>query len=146
MSTTWILVANASVARLFANHGPKKGLQLVKEFKHPESREKGLGLASDRAGHMQNVGNGHGSRQPTTDPKEYEAERFALELAKELEHGRTTNSFKRLILVVSAPFLGMLNSNLSSHLDNLISDRVEKDYTSATEKDLAGYLEHCIYL
>ena len=29
MTTTWILVANARNARLFANHGPDKGLELV---------------------------------------------------------------------------------------------------------------------
>jgi protein required for attachment to host cells len=48
MSTTWILVANASQAKLYANTGPKKGLKLVKDLKHPESREKASDLVSDR--------------------------------------------------------------------------------------------------
>lgn len=36
MAITWILVANASLAKLYANLGPNKGLTLVKELIHPE--------------------------------------------------------------------------------------------------------------
>ena len=50
MAITWILVANASQAKLYANTGPKKGLALVKDLKHPESREKAADLVSDRPG------------------------------------------------------------------------------------------------
>lgn len=146
MSTTWILVANASSARLYANQGPKKGLQLVKPFDHPESREKASDLVSDRPGHNQGHGNGHGSFVSATDPKQNEAERFALELSKELDQGRATNNYERLILIASNPFMGMLNSRLSSHVRTLVSETIEKDYTRATEKELAGHLEHCIYL
>lgn len=144
MSTTWILVANASSARLYANQGPKKGLQLVKQFDHPESREKASDLVSDRPG--QTRGNGHGAFVAATDPKQHEADRFALELSNELDQGRGANSYGRLILVASSPFMGMLNSHLSSHVRALASETIEKDYTKATEKELAGHLEHCIYL
>ena len=73
MRNTWILVANASIARLYANHGPKKGLQLMKEMSHPESREKVSNLVSDRPGHNPGSGNGHGSFVPAADPKQHEA-------------------------------------------------------------------------
>jgi protein required for attachment to host cells len=146
MSTTWIAVANASIARIYVNHGPNKGLQLVKELAHPESREKGADLVSDRPGHNAGAGNGHGSFVPATDPKQNEAEHFALELAKELEHGRTTNSYQRLILVLSTPFMGMVKQRLSSHANSLVTDTIEKDYTRATEKELAGHLAHSIFL
>jgi protein required for attachment to host cells len=146
MSTTWILIANASSARIFANQGPKKGLQLVKQLDHPESREKASELVSDRPGHNQGHGNGHGSFVPNTDPKHNEADRFALELSKELDHGRGANSYERLILVASSPFIGLLNGRLSSHVRALVSETIEKDYTKATEKELGGHLEHCIYL
>jgi protein required for attachment to host cells len=146
MTTNWILVANASTARIYSNSGPKKGLKLVKELNHPESRQKASELVSDRAGHMQSVGNGHGSRQPATDPKQSEADRFALEIANELEHGRTGNSYERLVMVVSSPFIGTINSRLTDHVRNKVSDTVEKDYTRANDKELAGHLEHCIYL
>ena len=61
MSITWILVANAAQAKLYANQGPNKGVKLVSEYAHPESREKGSDLVSDRPGHYQGHGNGRGS-------------------------------------------------------------------------------------
>lgn len=146
MSTTWILVSNASQARLYANHGPKKGLQLLKELSHPESREKASDLVSDRPGHNQGAGNGHGSFVPASDPKQHEAERFAHKLAKELEQGRASNSYDRLILVASSPFIGTLNSRLDNHVRGMVSDSIDKDYTRSTEKELASRLESFVYL
>jgi protein required for attachment to host cells len=146
MSTTWILIANASFARLYANHGLKKGLQLVKEFAHPQSRGKGLDLVTDRPGHNAGAGNGHGSFIPATDPKQNEANRFALELAKELEKGRAEQFYDRLILVASAPFIGLLNNRFSNHVRSMITDTVERDYTRFTPQELSGRLAHCIYL
>jgi protein required for attachment to host cells len=144
--TTWILVANASCARLYANHGPNKGLALLKEMKHPKSRKKGADLVTDRAGHMQSSGNGHGARQPQTDPKQNEARNFAQELAKELHHGRVTAQFERAIVVAPPAFMGLLNDKLDGPTAQMVSNRFEKDYTKATDKELAGHLENCIFL
>ncbi len=146
MSTTWILVANASTARLYANHGAKKGIQLVKELSHPESRAKASNLVADRPGHNPGSGNGHGSFVPATDPKQNEAERFAQELAREMDQGRTANSYQRAILVAAPAFMGLLKGNLDHQVSKLVSESVEKDYTKATEKELSGHLENIIYL
>ncbi|MHB9119754.1 MAG: host attachment protein [Burkholderiales bacterium] len=146
MSTTWILIANASQARLFINEGPNKGLKLLKELFHPESREKASDLVSDRPGHYKSGGNGNGAYVPPTDPKEHEAETFALELAKELEHGRTGNRFQRLIVAATPAFLGKINNSLSHHVSGLVSNTLQKDYTKANEKELAAHLEKLIYL
>jgi len=61
MAITWILVANASLARLYANLGPKQGLKLIKELVHPESRMKNADLSSDKAGAFQASASGHGA-------------------------------------------------------------------------------------
>lgn len=146
MNTTWILVANSSIANLYANNGPHHGLQLVKQLVHPESREKAAELVSDRPGHDQAHGGGHGSYVPETTPKQNEAEHFALQLAKELEHGRATNLYNRLILVASPSFIGMLNSRLEEHVRTLVTETIEKDYTKATEKELVSHLESYLFL
>lgn len=144
MSVTWIMVANASQAKLFANHGPKRGLELVKEFLHPESREKTSNLVSDRSG--ANSGTGHGAYIQATDPKHHEAERFAQEVARELDAGRVKNAYDRLILVASAPFMGLVNSCLPGQVRNKISESIDKDYTRLPVKELAGHLEQVVYL
>lgn len=146
MPTTWILVANASRATVFANDGPKKGLRKVKELSHEASREKGSDLVSDRPGHNQGHGNGRGAYVPAMNPKEIEADRFALELARELDAGRTQNAYGRLILVASPHFMGLLNRHVDAHVRQRVSDSIEKDYTRATDKELAGHLESCIFL
>jgi len=142
MSITWIMVANASQAKLFANHGPNKGLDLLRELAHPESREKAANLVSDRTGNFA----GSGSYAQPTDPKQHEAERFALQIAHELEHGRTQNAYERLVLVASAPFLGLLNSRLSQQVQHKISDSINKDYTHLPVKELTGHLANIVYL
>lgn len=144
MSVTWIMVANASQAKLFANHGPKRGLQLIKELMHPESREKTSNLVSDRSG--ANSGTGHGAYIQATDPKHHEAERFAQEVARELDAGRVKNAYDRLILVASAPFMGLVNSCLPGQVRSKVSESIDKDYTRLPVKELAGHLEQVVFL
>ena len=146
MTTTWILVANASEATIYANKGINKGLEKVAAFDHPESRKKGSDLVSDRPGHMQSAGNGHGAYQPATDPKQNEHESFARELAQHIEQGRTSNQYKRLIVAAEPHFRGMLNGTFSGQVRSLISESLDKDYTKATGKELASHLGKLIYL
>lgn len=142
MSTTWIMVANASQAKLFTNKGPNKGLELVKELEHPESREKAAELVSDRIGNYA----GSGSYAQATNPKEHEAERFAQEIAQELEHGRVNNAYEKLIVVTSAHFMGLLNNRISQQVKSRISESINKDYTHLPMRELAGHLEGHVYL
>lgn len=144
MSITWIMVANASQAKLFANHGPKKGLQFIKELVHPESREKTSNLVSDRSG--SHTGSGHGAFVQATDPKHHEAERFAQEITRELDDGRINKAYDRLILVASAPFVGLVNSRLPELVRSKLSEIIDKDYTRLPVKELAGHLESYVYL
>lgn len=144
MSITWIMVANASQAKLFSNSGPHKGLTLIKELLHPESREKTSNLVSDRSG--ANAGTGHGAFQQATDPKHHEAERFAQELTRELEEGRVNHAYDRLILVASAPFMGLVNSRLPGQVRSKLSESIEKDYTRLPVKKLSGHLESYVFL
>lgn len=146
MGNTWILVANASKANLYLNSGPKKGLKKLKEFDHSASRDKASQLVTDRPGHNKSHGNGRGAYVPATDPKQNEAHNFALELARQLDHGRSTNEFQRLILVAPPAFLGMLKSSMDTRVLGLVSDSFEKDYTKVAEKELSGHLESCIFL
>lgn len=146
MSTTWILVTNASSGRILRNTGPNKGLEMVKEFDHPQSREKNADLVTDRPGHNQGHGGGHGSYVSATTPKEHEADIFALELARELETGRVGKEYERLVLVAPPAFLGQLNQRLNDPVKALVTDKLEKDYTRATNKELAQHLSSCVCL
>jgi protein required for attachment to host cells len=142
--TTWILIANASHARILGNSGPKKGLELVIEFNHPQSREKRMDLTSDKPGRVDNKG--HGAFVQQTDPKKNEADHFALEVAKNLEQGRVNNTYERLILIASNPFMGLLKSRLDPHVMDKVSETIEKDYTKISDQELAEHLQEVLYL
>lgn len=145
MTNTWLIVANASQATLYETETPPKSLKLLKEFLHPASRAKGNELASDRPGHFHADARGmegttHGAFNEPIDPKDYEQERFAIELAKELDAGRTTNSYDNLIIVASPHFHGLLNKHMNEHVAGMVSRHIEKDYTGETVKGLLGKL------
>lgn len=137
MSKTWIVVGNGSQARIYERN---KGLALVAQFEHPESRMKRAELVTDRPGHMQSVGNGHGARQFPTDPKEHEIEVFAIEIAKFLDHSRSLNKFDRLVLVASNSFLRFLKQHLPNGTAGLLWETIEKDYTKAADKEIMELL------
>lgn len=142
--STWLLVGNASRARLFKTQARPKSLTLIKEYLHPPSREKGEDLASDRPGHYQAesqpAGAIHGAFNEPTSPKAYEHERFAMELAKELNEGRTRNRFNNLMIVASPHFHGLLNQHLNSHVAKMVTNRLSKDYTELDESSLISKL------
>lgn len=146
MAITWILVANASLAKLYANPGPNKGLTLVKELIHPESRQKNGELVSDRLGANAANGSGGGSMQPQTLPKQHEAKVFAHEIAETLYQGRTANAFKRAILIAPPAFMGLLNAVIDGPTAQMITDRFEKDYTKTPQDELGERLGSAIFL
>jgi len=146
MGTTWILVADASRAQLFAQDKIGERLSLVREYQHPESRLKAAEIASDRAGRQESKGNGRGSMVEHADPKKYEAERFAIELAHALEHGRAAGSYQQLILVAPAHFIGLLHEHLSVHTHALVGTNIEKDYTQLPAVELLTSLRKFVTL
>ena len=158
-NTTWILVANASLAKIYANHGPKKGLEVLKELEHPESRQKNADLVTDRP-RIEALG--QRPRQPgqlfrfepaarrlRVEPRVLQRQcglvgESLRETDLEFNHGRSTNQFERAILVAPPSFMGLINDKLDGHTASLVSDRFEKDYTKASEKELTGHLGSCI--
>lgn len=129
MTTTWILVANSRHARLFANHGPNKGLELVQECaaeSMPTSRPQG--------GRLPRRG----------EPPRHSAQGFAHRLAGDLYNGRSRGRFGRAIIVAPPAFMGMLNAELDGPTAQLVSGRLDKDYTRSGAQDLCLHLEQCL--
>lgn len=134
---TWVLVADASRARLFQYDGFGAAIKLLKEWTHDGSRLKNHDLLSDRPGRvMQSHGGphpGHGSHsgmEKAHSPKEVEHEHFARELQHELEHSLSVNAYGRLILVANPEFLGMLRHVASPQVLKHTVASLDKDYTT----------------
>ncbi|ABS76626.1 host attachment protein [Coxiella burnetii] len=146
---SWIVVANASKAKIFAVNKikfltGKHNLELIKEYTHPESRMRDVEIASDRLGHFHAKSRGSGSFVEQTNPKKYEAESFAREVVNDLESGRMADLFQDIILVAPPPFHGLLNKCLNPQLENKIALVIEKDYTKDNDKELEKHLKQQI--
>jgi protein required for attachment to host cells len=133
---TWVLVANSNKARLFNTERIGDEMVCVREFEHPESRQKGSELTSDRPGHYQSKGTGHGAFVETTDPRDNEVEKFADELADVLDKGRANNEYKKLVIVAAPHFMGLLNNHMDEKTRSFIISDINKDFTSYEDREL----------
>jgi len=83
----WVLVANASKARLLARTAAGRPLKELEDLVHPASRLHARDLTSDRDGRQGGSGGRVHAVQQKTDAKETEAINFARELVAKLESG-----------------------------------------------------------
>jgi protein required for attachment to host cells len=138
---TWILIANSSRARLFERRARSGALKLLREYRHPEGRERAEALVSDQPGHVhQGFGGNLSTYEPPTSPKRNSQQHFALELARDLEHGAAQGVYEALIVSASSPFLGVLKKRLAAQVKARLQRTLDKDYTTASARQLAGYL------
>jgi protein required for attachment to host cells len=142
---SYILVANSSVATLYHCENLRtKPLVVVKNFEHPESRRKGMDLASDADGHYQTDHNCRASYSEKTSPKEYEAERFAKELIDAIKAlNLSAQSTEKLIIVVPAHFHGVMKKHFGTHFPQ--SSDIMKDYTKLDVRTLLERLREYLF-
>lgn len=126
MTTTWVLIADSSRARLFSVEKALAPLREIQAFVNPEGRAKTRDLVSDRQG--RSPGNG-----PTMDyqvaPKRQQAMVFAKEISEHLKNGRVGGLFRRLYIAATPSFLGLLRGKLDARTADLVVDTVSKDLT-----------------
>ena len=131
MKPQWILLANASLARLFSRDSPTDPLVPLATLQHPESRLKGSQLADDRPGHEATDNSTGGNRfEPRSDVRRKEHQRFARQIAERLEAGLVGQEFGALWLLASYPFLGELKAQLSDAVNKRVQLALDVDLTS----------------
>jgi protein required for attachment to host cells len=144
---TWILVCDASRARLYREEPHSRGFTLLESFSHEESRAHTRELLADAQGRKPNglpggIGNGAYPGGTTggnylgrpgaasdTDPKTVEAQKFVRELADALERGLNDHAYETLVLIAPPQFLGMLRAAVSSQVEKRIEVTVGKDFS-----------------
>jgi protein required for attachment to host cells len=140
--TTFVLVADASRARLFRRDVGTGRLDLVEELEHPLSRARNRDLMADKPGRAFTSGGMSSARsgiEYRTDPQQVEAEKFARELGDKLAASFDAHAFDALVIAAPPKFLGLLRHALATHTDHVgraVTDWVEKDYTNLDEREL----------
>ncbi|HMW41301.1 MAG TPA: host attachment protein [Plasticicumulans sp.] len=135
MTATWILVADASRARLFSVSKSIGPLQEIGSFDHPGARAKTRDLLADG----QCSGNGSGDRE-CAEPRRHEALNFARELSEHLRLSRVQGLFDRLYIAAAPAFLGLLRGRLDSPTAQLVIDEVSKDLTQLAPDAIRRHL------
>ena len=138
MINDWIVVANASVAHIYAVTQEKQDREwtLITTLSHPQGRMKGIDLLADGQGHYQSGEAGRGAYSPHTEIKDEEADHFAREITKFLHDHLNQSEFSHLMLAAAPHFYGLLNKHLDKRLKDTVKKTLQKDYAHFTTKEL----------
>lgn len=142
-TTTWVLVADARVARILTFQEAHRPWTLRDTIPgdgstHPDQTADFGPKASIHKGAL----HGHGE----IVAKETGERRFAHTLAHVLERGLTDRSFDRLVLVAPPKLLGALRENLSRGLQAAVVAEVPRDYTHSAVEELMAQLRPALPL
>lgn len=136
MKTNWILIANATRARVLQQEGDNR-VTVLESFEHPQSRSKISDLADDRAGFEKTDRSFGGTAYtPRIDAKQKEHLRFARELSDFLERQAQLGHFQSLEVFASSPFLGELKAELGSATARLVAGTHDVDLTGVGPAEL----------
>jgi protein required for attachment to host cells len=136
MTTTWVVVADASRARIFSTEKAASPLVELQTLTHPEARLHEGDLVSDRPGRDRNSGIGSHDMGHESDAKEGEAIRFAAQICDALEEGRNAGRYEQLYLIAAPSFLGVLRKQQNGPLKKLVTEEVAKNLTTQSPADI----------
>lgn len=142
MSYHWILIADASRARVLSADELFGDLQVVSELVHPASRLHTSELMSDDRGRVRTYGGSAGTAyEPNSDPAENEHAAFSREVADALLAGLDAHSYQQLVIAAPPRFLGMLRDDLSPRVAAKVTVEINHDYTKTPLHELPALLK-----
>ncbi|HET7362098.1 MAG TPA: host attachment protein [Burkholderiales bacterium] len=145
MTTTWIVAADSSRARILQVTDRARQLAEVDDLLNPEGRVHDRELISDAHARF----SGHGGGGPGSDREEMSAtehatELFAKRVGDYLESARTAHRYDRLHLIAPPKFLGQLRKEIGKEVQKLVAQELPKDLCWLNARDIqAHYLEKC---
>lgn len=140
MKNQWIVVANASLARIFRQDANNAALEPVESLTHAESRMHASELPA-----REQPGGGrdhHDDRfEARNDIRRKEHVRFARALADRLDKALAAHEFDSLTILAAKPFLGELRQQLSEAVGGRIGVEVNNDFTGLTAAEITERLQ-----
>ncbi len=142
--TTWVVVADASRARIFSAEGASGPLTEIEDMVHPESRLHEREMASDEPGTtFDRGGQGQHGMGNAVDPKQQEATRFAKEVCEELDSARQAGKYDRLYVIAAPAFLGVIRDTMHDATKKLVAAEVDKNLAAHEVAEIRAHLpEH----
>lgn len=139
---TWILIADAALAKLYSAKNIRGEWSLVQTFDNPAAHEQDQDLVADKFGSYKAPMEPGGSAfDERTDPKRAEIDQFGRHLANVLREGRTRNAYQRLILVAPPRFQGIVKKHCDAHTEQCFIHHLAKDYVHLPEREMIPLIQ-----
>ena len=138
---TWVVLANARLARVVIHRGPGKGFVVKEglEWNAPDAID-----FADKSGTARSSSNSATVTFGRSDPSDIAQTTFAKDIASHLEKLHRGGTFDRLIISAAPHMLGEIRKALEkTELASAYQD-VSKDLTHIPLQDLGRHLEHII--
>lgn len=152
-SVGWVLLTNSSCAHLFA--GWVGAWELVESFERVGNTKRSGDVLAEPSprrpaaprftvGAVTAVANTHDEPRIATDTKteEFEAQRFARELAARLERGVTERAFGALVIIAAVELLVSLQRSLSIEVQRRVKAYVAGNFVPHSEDARKRLLDH----
>ena len=141
MSTTWVLVADASRARIFQAKSPRGSLHEIETLLHPQSRLHTRDLTSDLPGRsFDSHGQGRHSMEMDVSPKQHEALTFVKQISDRLDSAKESGEFEHLILIAPPALLGLLRKQLSAVIMQHVVHQLDKNIVRLDGDEIRQHL------
>ena len=139
MTTTWIIAADSSRARILQVTDREQNLSEIDDLLNPEGRVDDRQLTTDAQPRF------HGSSGTASDREEMGAgehatELFAKRLGDYLDKARTAHRYDRLHLIAPPKFLGKLRKELGKEVEKLVAEELPKDLSWLNARDIERHL------
>jgi len=149
MQVAWIVSANAGRARFFSQANATEPLQEIHDMVNTaarlrtgETQTDALGQrAASKSRHSVGAPTQPSGYEPHQSPAEHQTEMFAKTVATFLSHAYQEGRFKRLSLIASPDFLGVLRKLMEPALAAAVKLEINKDYTHFNARQLHEHIE-----
>jgi protein required for attachment to host cells len=141
MSTTWIVAADASRARIL-QVADREHLVEVEDFMNPEGRLHNREINTDAMGRFAGPDRpgGHSSGDEDNTVDHYN-ELFAKRVAEYLDKARTEHRYDQLVLVAAPKVLGMMRKELGKEVEKLVAEELPKNLSWFNAREIERYFE-----
>lgn len=146
-TTTWILVADGSHARLFCQDGSGSPVRELPHDTFDAPDLKAREADRDKPGRAPDVSQmapGRHAYEPRTDPHDKQRHRLMKEVMDDLNRHAQRNDFDRLIVCAPPQAMGSVREVLPKPVKDKVVAEETKDYTGSGEADLEKHLQHLL--
>lgn len=137
----WILIADASDARIFSINGRDRSMKVVQELKHPSGRLRPQQIDTDQAGRFRKR---MGARTKSAmdaqvDPHTTDMRRFAKTIGEVIQKAEDQHAFDALAIIAPPKFLGILRKQPAIRSTKCLLAHLAADYVDTPARDLPDY-------